>query len=341
MFAKRISALAVGLALGKLVVSSFPAQAHDITDAEAAAALAAFAANLEKSSIVGEPDIVDCTLSGGTKTKCFRVTMTPTPVRYTPGPWCPRNITDGPDKSGIWLDKGKVYDADGAFVKNLSTFYNDPRWQLYDPATGKVNVTDTRASCAGAARPDVDPKFRNHCVECLTSYLNPQPALTFVIPAHPVKAAKTTPLSQFTGAGLAFNGVRFDAPAPVKDILDAHTLAPFDDCGGHVNLHVGYHYHAVTGCTKEVPQPDGHAPLIGIATDGFGIHTRLNADGSEPKGLDACGGHDAPGIGYHYHAAEPGANQIIGCFSGEHGCALRSRDQTCDASRPPRRPPPG
>ncbi len=316
----------------------FQAQAK-MTDAEAAAALAAFAENLEGRSIVGEPAIVDCKLSGGTKAICFRVTMTPTPTRYQPGPWCPGNIADGSDKSGIWLDKGKVYDADGAFIKNLATFYKDPRWQLFDPATGKIKVTDSKASCAGAARPDVDPKYQNYCVECLPSYLNPQPTLTFVIPARPVKARSTTPLSQFTGAGLALNGVRFDAPAPVGAILDAHTLAPFDDCGGHVNLHVGYHYHAATGCTKEVAQPARHAPMIGMAMDGYGIHTRRNEDGSEPKNLDACRGHNFAGIGYHYHVSEPGANQLIGCFSGEHGCALRLPDQTCDASRSPPRPP--
>jgi hypothetical protein len=45
--------------------------------------------------------------------------------------------------------------------------------------------------------------------------------------------------------GLAFNGVVFDTPAGV--IL--HTLAPFDDAGGHINLAAGYHYHAATGLT--------------------------------------------------------------------------------------------
>jgi len=30
----------------------------------------------------------------------------------------------------------------------------------------------------------------------------------------------------------------------VDAILGAYTVAPFDDCGGHVNLHVGYHYRA-------------------------------------------------------------------------------------------------
>lgn len=333
-------ALAVCLAASAVYVPTGDVQAH-MTESEAAAALAAFVKNLEPGSIVGKPDIVDCRLSGGTETKCFRVTMTPTPARYTPGPWCPGNIADGPDKSGIWIDRGKVYDADGPFIENLATFYKDPAWKMFDPATGKISVTDTKASCAGAARPDVDPKYRNHCVQCLTSYLDPQPTMTYVIPVHPVKSGATTQLSQATGAGLAFNGVRFDAPAPVGAILGAHTLAPFDDCGGHVNLHVGYHYHAATGCTKEVAQAQGHAAMIGMATDGFAMYKRLNEDGSEPKDLDSCRGHDSAALGYHYHVSSPGANQLIGCFTGEHGCALRSPDQTCDATRRPPGPPHG
>jgi len=309
------------------------------TDDEAAAALADFVGNLEKSAIVGEPKIVDCTLSGGARTKCFQVSMRPTPTRHKPGPWCPKNISDGPDTSGIWIEKGKVYDADGAFVANLATFYDDPRWQMFDPATGKVKVTNSKESCAAAARPDVDPKYQNYCVECLTSYLDPQPVLTFVIPVRPIRSDRPGRMSRATGAGVAFNGVRFDEPAPLWAILGAHTLAPFDDCGGHVNLHVGYHYHAATGCTKQVSQPNAHAPLIGMALDGYGLHTLLNEDGTEPKDLDACRGHDFPDIGYHYHVSEPGENQLIGCFSGEHGCVLREAGGTCDATRLPPPPP--
>ena len=46
-------------------------------------------------------------------------------------------------------------------------------------------------------------------------------------------------------------------------LLLAHTIAPLDDCGGHVNPHAGYHYHAVTGCTKQIGQTDEHSSLIG------------------------------------------------------------------------------
>lgn len=295
------------------------------------AKLAEFASRFEESAIVSGPKMVSCKLSGGTGTTCFQITVTAADTVMT-GPWCPRNIADGPDVSGIWLSDGEVYDADGPFVENLATFYDDPEWQMFDPETGAIRVTDDKTSCAAAARPDVDPTYNNYCVECLTSYMDSLPTLTFVIPVSPVIAKASTNLSQATGVGLAFNGVRFDESAPVDHILGAHTLAPFDDCGGHVNLHVGYHYHAVTGCTKEIAQPDAHAPLIGVAVDGFGIHARLNEDGTEPHDLDACRGHTFGDLGYHYHVSDPGRNQIIGCFSGETGCVVPDENGTCDAT---------
>jgi hypothetical protein len=42
-------------------------------------------------------------------------------------------------------------------------------------------------------------------------------------------------------------------------------------------------------------------------------------------------------LGYHYHAIDPGKNQIIGCFRAEYGCALERNDQIRDASTRPAR----
>ncbi|KKK51058.1 hypothetical protein LCGC14_3118770, partial [marine sediment metagenome] len=47
------------------------------------------------AQIVAGPALVDCTLSGGTETTCFSITVIAEPSSYTPGPWCPTNITDG------------------------------------------------------------------------------------------------------------------------------------------------------------------------------------------------------------------------------------------------------
>ncbi len=150
--------------------------------------------------------------------------------------------------------------------------------------------------------------------------------------AHPQDTFFTHRVA-FSGIGVAFNGVKFDAPAPTDAILAADTLAPFDDCGGHVNLHAGYHYHAVTGCNKEVASSKGHAPVIGIAMDGYQIHGRLNADGNEPDDLDGCRGHEIEGLPYHDHVNAPGKNEILGCFKAETGCSSEDPDAICDATR--------
>lgn len=126
------------------------------------------------------------------------------------------------------------------------------------------------------------------------------------------------PGSGLSVRGVAFNGVRFDAPAPVNAILGAYTLAPFDDAGGHINLMAGYHYHAATGVSTKIAQCDSHAPMIGYALDGHGIYAHLNEDGTEPTGLDACRGHSDDTRGYHYHVDYAGNNNFINCLYGAY-----------------------
>lgn len=200
-----------------------------------------------------------------------------------------------------------------------------------------MRVTDTKASCEAAARPDVDPDYNNYCVQCLPEYMADDATMTYVIPLEPQRTVQTNP-TNFAGSGVAYNGIRLDGPAPVQDILAAHTIAPFDDCGGHVNTHVGYHYHAITDCLDGTYPVAGHAAQIGIAMDGYGIFSRLLADGTAPGDLDTCGGHDSDALGYHYHAGDAGSNAIVSCLQAEAGCASEDPDQMCDASARPARP---
>ncbi|MDQ2095001.1 YHYH protein [Rhodalgimonas zhirmunskyi] len=319
------------LALG----AALPAAAHDDRLHE----IEAFFADAD---IVSGPTQVDCTLSGGTKTSCFSITVKPNPKAYTPGPWCPQTITDGADKGGIWFLDGGVADVDGDFITRLAKIYGDTEWQLFDPETGQVRFTGTLEACEAAARPDVDPAYQNYCVQCLPEYLPEDTAMTYVIPLEPIKADAPSP-THFAGSGLAYNGIRLDGPAPVDAILGAHTIAPFDDCGGHVNTHVGYHYHAVTTCLQDAPATTVNAatygPQIGIAMDGHPI--MAHKDGIEDQ-LDACNGMEVDGLGYLYFAGAAGDNAILGCHVAEVGCTLEGKDATCDASQMGRRgPPPG
>ena len=265
---------------------------------------------------------VNKTLSNGSTVECYKIVSNNTPTDHVQGPWCPTNINDGIDKGGVWFEGGKLYDVDGPFIKNLASFYSNTTWKLYDPITGSINVTNSKEACLAAARPDVDPNYKNYCVQCQPSYF-PGIKKTYYIPVKPIRATAVTSIGGMgamgTIVGIAFNGINFDPPAPTQAILGAFTLAPFDDAGGHVNGVTGYHYHAATGKSTKIKQTDGHAGMIGYAMDGYGLFERLDESGNESTDLDASRGHYDSKRGYHYHVAFAGTNSFINSFRGIPG----------------------
>jgi hypothetical protein len=268
--------------------------------------------------------IVPCTLSDGTNTDCYQIVTNSMPSDHTMGPWCPDNISDDASKGGIWLEGGKVYDVDGAFIQNMATFYNDNTWMMYD-SNGDIYTTDTQNDCVNAANPNVGTAYQNFCVECLPSYIS-NLTQTYLIPVTPVLQSSPTQYAMGppgsstipSTRGIALNGVEFSAPAPVSNILRAYTLAPFDDAGGHINVNQGYHYHAATGLSTAIAQSDGHAPLIGYAMDGHAIYANEDANGNTPTDLDQCRGHYDEIRGYHYHVDAAGNNNFIDCLYGAY-----------------------
>ena len=290
-------------------------------------------AYFKQANVISGPEVVDCTLSGGSSASCFQITVKPSPTTYTPGPWCPGSITDSAEKGGIWLENGEVHDVDGAFVEDMANFYSDANWQLFDADSGAIRVTDTYAKCAGAAKPNVEPEYQQHCVECQMEYLDEDATITYTIPMA-ARVADQPSETRNSGSGLAFNGIRLDGPAPVADILGNYTLAPFDDCGGHINLHVGYHYHAATDCLEDTASKSDHSSVVGLAMDGYLIHARLLSNGSVPADLDQCGGHTTEQLDYHYHAGKQGSNAILSCLTAEYGCVSNVPGAACDASAP-------
>ncbi|MFK7809204.1 MAG: YHYH protein [Saprospiraceae bacterium] len=269
---------------------------------------------------------VNCTLSNGNETTCYEITTNGIPTDHEMGPWCPDNISDGADKGGIWLEGGEVYDVDGSFIESMATFYDDSEWLMYD-SDGDIYTTDTETDCGNAANPDVGDEYKNFCVECLPSYVV-NLTQTYLIPITPVKLDSPESFGMAgppgmgsdapTNRGIAFNGIVFEAPAPVDAILGAYTLAPFDDAGGHINLAAGYHYHAATGVSTTIVQSDGHASMIGYAMDGHAIYERLDDNGEEATDLDECRGHYDEIRGYHYHVDAAGNNNFINCLGGAY-----------------------
>ncbi|MBU6330237.1 MAG: YHYH protein [Acidobacteria bacterium] len=268
---------------------------------------------------MGDVSTADCTLSGGSTSSCATFTISGLPTTYPTGPFCPDTITTPAEEAGIWFDGTGTYDLTGSFIKNLSTLYDDDQWHMYDDL-GKVKVTDTREAFLGAARPDVDPQYQNHCVEGRVEWLTGGVPITttVVIPTNPVRSDRSSTADGLDW-GVTLDGIVIAKSAPVGAILAAHTIAAFDDCGGHFNNAEGYHLHGVTGCgTLDDDHISGETAMFGYAMDGFPIHLPLTGEDLRSASLDECGGHDTPGLGYHYHANDPSKNSVLSCLKGEY-----------------------
>lgn len=270
---------------------------------------------------------IPCTLSDGTSGDCYKIETASVATDHDMGPWCPSTINDDEEAGGIWLDEGEVYNVDGEFIKNLATFYGDDIWKMYDE-NDNVFITDTEDDCTNAADPSVTfEEYGNYCVECAPEYLT-NLTQTWVIPVTPVAQDEPYQLDSMdrnstvpSTRGVALNGMEFSASAPVDNILAAYTIAPFDDAGGHINVHQGYHYHAATEgieARHTITQDDSHSKLIGYAMDGFGIYSSDFSNDNEPADLDDCRGHSDDTRGYHYHVDYAGNNNFIDCLKGAY-----------------------
>lgn len=183
------------------------------------------------ADIIAGPDVVDCTLSQGAQTACFSITLAADPQTYTPGPWCPSNLSDGAEAGGIWFLDGKTVEVDGPFITRLAEIYGDTNWQLYDADTDAIRYTGWLQECEAAARPDVDPAYQNYCVQFLPETLPEAMTVTYVIPFEPVAATGVTRTNE-VGSWVAYNGVRLDGPAPLDAILGCLTAQTGCTLGG-------------------------------------------------------------------------------------------------------------
>ena len=294
----------------------------------------------QNASVIGTPTIVDCTLSGGAESFCFSITTGPAPSNHKTGPYCPRTINTPAEDSGTWFINDEVTAADGQFIENLAVIYQDDEWQMFDPDTGDVILVEGELGCAVAGDPTSAADYKNYCVECEIKYLENEVSETYVIPLIPVPVdTDGTRIGPSPGVGLAFNGVKLDAPAPMEMIEGNHTLGLMDACTGHVNPYAGYHYHALVGCEPEVAASvEGHEPQVAVAMDGYDIFSALSD--TLNNDLDACNGHAVDGLGYHYHVDTAGTNQFIGCFKAQYGCTAADATTACDASTDTRGPRP-
>ncbi len=352
---KTLILTSISLMIAAVMISSFVVKKDDIPTNELGTVVSVDPDLFLQGTTV---TIADCTLSDGTKTICYQiVASTPADHEMGPwcpdniiggaeagGIWI--NNGEVHDVDGKFIenlasfyndDTWHMYDADGNVYKtttkedcinaanpNVGEEYKnycvecvpnhitgiERTWLI---PTTPVKLTASASFARGGAPQGERPE----------SGL-PEPGERMVRGGRPgpgQHAERGTRSAQQMGPGvrgIAFNGVEFSASAPVDNILSAYTLAPFDDAGGHINVHQGYHYHAATGVSTQIKQTDGHAAMIGYAMDGHGIYAQLNGDGTEPTDLDECRGHYDDVRGYHYHVDAPGSNNFINCLAGAY-----------------------
>ncbi|MEL6985658.1 MAG: hypothetical protein AAFO29_24725, partial [Actinomycetota bacterium] len=205
-------------------------------------------------ALAGEPTVEPCTLSDGSTSECYTVTVVGTPIDQAVGPFCPNSITDGEEAGGLWLDGEDSYTIDGEFFTELAEIYGDELWDNIYNDDGSINVIDDAESFQVAARPDITEEYYYHCVDGDVTWTNAggQIEHTVQIPVTPtLTGAATVEFAEgaHSTLGVTLNGAMLAGSADMAAILSSYTIAAFDDCGGHINPALGYHFHGTAGCS--------------------------------------------------------------------------------------------
>jgi Raf kinase inhibitor-like YbhB/YbcL family protein len=146
----------------------------------------------------------------------------------------------------------------------------------------------------------------------------PQPYVgnnAWQIPLHPVASKNPASIKNrfLRGAiAVAANGIPIFNPQNNRGEISAE-IGELDEYGGHCGRADDYHYHAAPLHLQKIVGPD---KPIAFALDGYPIYGLTEPDGSMPANLDAFNGHEAPGLGYHYHASTK-YPYVNGGFHGE------------------------
>lgn len=253
----------------------------------------------EQTAFLQEPENVECTLQDGTEARCYEFAVAYKPETLEIGPFCPTNLNE---TGGIWDWDGEnagVYQLDRAFFEMLAA----QGYKFYDE-NGDIAISDP----GSGQRPDADHT-------CLMASQDDSVVITMRLPVDPVMAQTPTDLGTVATVGVALDGVPIFADAP--SVLVTGQMPALDVCGGHIDPGGWYHWHATStdidtpleaaGVAADCALTQDASAQFGYAFDGFAMFGSLEADGTAPEGLDACGGHIGMIDGvetYHYHASK-------------------------------------
>lgn len=265
-------------------------------------------AQFAQGAFTQEPATVECTLTDGTRAQCYEFTVAYKPDTLEIGPFCPATLDQ---TGGIWDWDGEdagVYRLDRAFFEMLAA----QGYRFYDDI-GDIAISDP----GSGERPDADHT-------CLEASQDDTVVITMRLPVAPTMAETPTDLGTVAAVGVALDGVPIFADAP--SVLDTGHMPALDVCGGHIDPGGWYHWHATStdidtalaGVEADCALEQDASAQFGYAFDGLPMFGSLEADGTAPEGLDACGGHvgmTALGETYHYHASDSFPN-LPACLVG-------------------------
>ena len=277
---------------------------HDHSHSKAPSAINT--ALLNEAALVKTPEIIDCTLENGAAAQCAQITVKYLPDDLKIGPFCPKTLDDD---GGIWPWDGEnpgLYRVDRAFLEMV-----DKQGITFHDPDGSVHIADIAVA---------EPVHEHACINVSE---DEAVEITVLIPTSPVKAESTTRLGTVNKVGLSLKGTPIFSDAP--SVFRTGHMPALDVCAGHIDPGGWYHFHGTASDLKNVYKSENvdaachidqdPSALFAYAFDGYPIYGHLEADGSNPQGLDACNGHSQDGELYHYHATTDFPN-LPSCLSG-------------------------
>lgn len=297
-----------------------------------AATPGALPALFDKRALVKPITEMEGILSDGSKATVYKIVVRSLPTDHTTGPWAPATLKD---KGGYWEDTvdKKLHRVDADYLALL----NKRGWAMINP-DGTVRRTQNRTEFDKVARQELggwtfEQAQQNGVVNSIIELAPTEQVVTIFLPKAPKPLDKPIMLRQAnfsprSGVGVALNGVRFFPPEPVHRITAYHNIAPLDPHGGHTGFGHEYHYHRA----PSVMADDKSGKIVGYALDGFPIRGPYEPGGAKPAKLDAVGGHDHDGLGYHYHVSDAWP-YVLGGFNGALGTAVLGDADVCDATK--------
>lgn len=274
-------------------------------------------------SRVSEFELVDCTLSDGTETKCYKVAYEN--IRENVTVICPEKVGE---IGGLGVWDGDTNPGLRSLDDDLwADFATDGYDIINDDGTINIQIP---AGGPGSGFIDAGSGING---SCLDAELDESYIVTYYIPAYPVKTTTRTTTSSFDYWGVSLDGFPFAEQPPGAASAVGAALPGLDACGGHPQPDGPYHYHLIPQVVNDLLDKNGVTAtsctyieqtsntILGYARDGFPMYGFEESDGTTPSDLDDCNGHfgvtdEFPDGIYHYHITNTDVPNILPCTYG-------------------------